>query len=515
MDYISFPEKVIYCERERLEDFDVKNKKSLNFILESELHKLYYIRPGYKSFALNIMNTAYYICTMVKADDDPSRNFGDYLDIIEKRMQRSEDGVALVLSMVLIIIDAYKWNETKSDLGTFALQGFYEIEKNNHIRYAYYEQAKNHYESRADRTTLSPDSEFMRRPINYRLLAENYSVEDLRELFGTDEDKVFDFIFTLGKDEEEQYTIASFLEDQMHSFFADGWRRKAFFDYIKSGIHKKFHGEEESAEMDAQIEEDLMKEYEQQWELDYYKDEYQKQKAEIATLHAEIERIEEAVKDVDDRHSITQEQLHEIFPGWDVTTKEVTDFKEKTAESPQTPETEVLQAKILELKTNLTRQEEQLVEANNINAQQATCIKELQADVERLKSELDKAKKKSSMQDEWYTGEYRKLPEDVEFVLRERVVFFATVLSLDLDKKYTVLSNLATFISELCNDQKNVGPFLSRMKKPDEAEKNAKAAKKVAGLMKNILPDEYQNDKHLRINQLIVSMLLNFPSEEE
>lgn len=139
----------------------------------------------------------------------------------------------------------------------------------------------------------------------------------------------------------------------------------------------------------------------------------------------------------------------------------------------------------------------------------------LQADVERLTSELDEAKKKLSMLDEWHTGEYKKLPEDVEFVLRERVVFFATVLSLDIDKKFTVLSNLATFISELCNDQHNVGPFLSRMKKPEEAARNAKAAKKVTELMKDILPDEYQNDKHLKINQLINSMLLNFPSKEE
>lgn len=140
---------------------------------------------------------------------------------------------------------------------------------------------------------------------------------------------------------------------------------------------------------------------------------------------------------------------------------------------------------------------------------------ELQAKVERLTSELNEAKEKLSMLDGWYTGEYKKLPEDVDFTLRERIVFFATVLSLDLDKKFTVLSNLATFISELCNDQHNVGPFLSRMKKSEETTKNAKAAKKVAGLMKDILPDEHQNDKHLKINQLIDSMLLNFPSEEE
>lgn len=286
MDYISFPEKLIYRERERLEDFDVKNNKSLNFILETELHKLYYTKPGYKSFALNILNTAYYICTMVKADDDPTRNYGDYLAIIEKKMLGSEDDVALVLSMVSIIIDAYKWNETKTDLGTFALQLFYEIEKHNHIRYAYYEQAKNHFEWRAYRTTLCPDSEFERRSINYRLLADTYSVEDLRSLFGTDEKKVKDFVSAIGKDEEEQYIIASFLEDQMYSFFPDGWRHKAFFDYIKSDIHNTFHGEEEraieNAEFEKQQEEDA---------INYML--IQDAKERIPQLEAEVKRLRE------------------------------------------------------------------------------------------------------------------------------------------------------------------------------------------------------------------------------
>lgn len=142
-------------------------------------------------------------------------------------------------------------------------------------------------------------------------------------------------------------------------------------------------------------------------------------------------------------------------------------------------------------------------------------IEELEAEVELLRNGGDEAKKKTDTQDEWYTGDYKNLPEDVNMVLRERVVFFATVLSLDLDKKYTVLSNLAKFICKICNDQHNVGPFLSRMKKPEEAEANAKAAKKVAGLMKGILPKEYQNNNYLKINQLVESMLLNFPGKEE
>ena len=325
---------------------------------------------------------------MVKADDDPSRNFGDYLDIIEKRMQGSEDDVALVLSMVTIIIDAYKWNETKTELGTFTLQVFYEIEKHNHIRYAYYEQAKNHYENRKERVSLSPDSEFTRRPINYRLMADNYSVEDLSNLFGADVEKANDFICALGKDEEEQYIIASFLEDQMYSFFPDGWRRKAFFDSIKSEIHKRFHGDEENAEMEAQIEEDLMKEYMQQWELDYYKDEYQKQKTEIATLHAEIEKIQEAVRDVVDRHTITQEQFDEIFSDENIASKDENDCLEKTEEYVQVPETKALQKEKGKMESQLTHQvnelQQQLAEKTKALQEALQIIEEYSQPVKEL-----------------------------------------------------------------------------------------------------------------------------------
>lgn len=288
MEYTSFPQKLIYRQREKLDEFDIKNTKSLNYILESELFKLYYTNAGYKKFAINIFNTVYYICTMILADSDPKRNFGDYMDIIDKKMEGRGDDTALVLSMLLIIIDANKWKETNKELNTFALQIFYEIEKHNHIRYAYYEQAKSHYETRAERTTLYSDNEFKPRPINYKLLADNYSVEDLRNLFANNE--VLDFIFTLGKNEEEQHIIASFMEDHMHSFFADSWEDKAFFNSIKSEIHNKFHGEEEraieDAEFEAQQEEDAINDI----LIQEAKERIPQLEAEIARLRAELER---------------------------------------------------------------------------------------------------------------------------------------------------------------------------------------------------------------------------------
>ncbi len=133
-------------------------------------------------------------------------------------------------------------------------------------------------------------------------------------------------------------------------------------------------------------------------------------------------------------------------------------------------------------------------------------------EVKRLKEENTKYKELFDFANE--TGE-EKLKDEEKMTLRERLVFFFTVLSLDNDKKYTILSNLAKLINGLCNDQRNIVSFISRMKKPEEAAANAKAAKRVASLMKLIIPSEYRNDEKLTINRLIKNMELNFPSEEE
>lgn len=152
-------------------------------------------------------------------------------------------------------------------------------------------------------------------------------------------------------------------------------------------------------------------------------------------------------------------------------------------------------------------------------------IKELEEENQQLKgekaaweaekSELTKKSELPVSSQEWYTGDYDELSADEIFTLRERLVFFATVLSLEHNKKYTVAINLETFIKELCNDQKGIGILFSRMKKPDEMAANGKAAKKVADLMKLIIPKEYRNNQQLRINQLIESMLLNYPESDE
>lgn len=177
-----------------------------------------------------------------------------------------------------------------------------------------------------------------------------------------------------------------------------------------------------------------------------------------------------------------------------------------------------MQKTLTKIEAENKRLSEKIKELEAENEQLRKKNEELEAEIVRLGEQLQQLpqnEESTAPVDEWFTGEYEKLSADKEFTLRERLVFFSTVLSLENNKKYTVASNLATFIGELCNDQNNIGPFFSKMKKPDEASANAKAAKKVADLMKQIIPKEYRNDKHLPINKFIESMKLNFPETEE
>jgi hypothetical protein len=141
-------------------------------------------------------------------------------------------------------------------------------------------------------------------------------------------------------------------------------------------------------------------------------------------------------------------------------------------------------------------------------------IAQLESAVERLKAENAQYKEQSTSLGVSIETEEKLTTEEV-WTMRERLVFFFSILCLDNDKKYTVFSNLEKFIKEICNDQKNIVPFISRMKRPEEASANAKAAKKVASLMKLIIPQEYRMDEQLTINKLIKSMLENFPEEDE
>lgn len=347
-DYTSVPDDLLYSDRRHLDDFGVEDTKSLNYLIEKGIYKLYYTYPHYEKFAKDVFNTAYKICTLALVDSHPKRKFGTYLSIIAEQMHHREDEIGIVLSVILIQIDAHKWKETKSEMSDLGLCIFYEIEQNKDIYYNYFKQVVHNYDKRCANTTVPPDSEFKPREITMGVLRHTCSHWDWNGHFGTDMDKMLDFIFAIGKNEDEQKIISSFLQEETHSSFSKGAEHKYCFEYIDRQIYLRYHAEEENAQIEAEIEKDLMKEYEQQWELDYYKDEFQKLKAENESLHSEIEQLKKKIDDEDQTNTSQNQSADENI-------QQQLETAQKTIEE-QTQTIQELNEKIASLNTKLDEQ---------------------------------------------------------------------------------------------------------------------------------------------------------------
>ena len=291
-NYTSVPEDLLYSDRRHLDDFGVEDSSSLNHIIEREIDRMYGSYPDYENFARDLFNTAYYICTMALVDSHPQRRFGAYLLIIDRKMRGRADEIGVVLSIVLAQLYAHKWDETNPNIDSLANKIFNEIDKNHTvIFYELYTYIHQEFEEGGEEKTVPPESDFLPREITMGVLKKTRSHWDWNNHFGTDTDKMLEFIFAIGKNEEEQRLIATFLEEETHPSFEKGADHKFCFEYIERKIYLKHHAAEENAEIEAQIDAEIEKEYEIQFELDYYRDEFPKLKADNENLRAEIEKM--------------------------------------------------------------------------------------------------------------------------------------------------------------------------------------------------------------------------------
>lgn len=102
---------------------------------------------------------------------------------------------------------------------------------------------------------------------------------------------------------------------------------------------------------------------------------------------------------------------------------EENDSKEKDAESPQVSEAEVLQSKKRELESKLTLQVKEQMEANKINSQQATRIKEIEAEVipiKDLEADLEELRKWNQLSREQVALFCHALAEYCEFAKKTK-----------------------------------------------------------------------------------------------
>ena len=291
-DYTTVPEELLYCKRRYLDDFGVEESSSLNCFIEKEIDRMYGSCPDYEVFARDIFNTAYYVCTMALVDSHPQRRFGAYLSIISREVHNGVDEVGVVLSIILIQIYTHKWDETKPNIKNLAIKIFNELDHNHpDIFNEFYTYIMQEFEGYWEEKIIPSDSDFLPREITMGVLRRDCNYWGWSSYLGTDEEKMLDFIFAIGKNESEQKLIATFFKEETHSSFENGVKHKLFFDDIDHEIHKYYHAAEENAEIEAQIDAEIEKEYEIQFELDYYRDEFPKLKADNESLRAEIEKM--------------------------------------------------------------------------------------------------------------------------------------------------------------------------------------------------------------------------------
>lgn len=161
-----------------------------------------------------------------------------------------------------------------------------------------------------------------------------------------------------------------------------------------------------------------------------------------------------------------------------------------------------------------TKKPAQIQETSQLQAR----IAELEAENASLRKLLEEEKLKNQGIDD-----LPELDEVQKTTLHQKIVFFTTVTSVLLDKRYTNMRNLASFIASMCNEKPStIAPMLSRIGQISDDNPNPNlsatlhsAAQCVSDLLLQILTDETRNDKSQIINKIRENLLLNYPSPED
>lgn len=337
MDYTKVPRTLIYKDRDDLKDFGVQVPGTMNKLLFSNLKELFKATDKLKELILRCFNNAYYICTIIPFEDFPDTQVAEYEKLLLKDDPYDREEVCAVsMAMVCKLLPAsdIRWMPENSDLI-----------KQIRYRFTHYQWmhsgARDSFEfmegkHNTDELIISP-SEFVPRDIIE--VIENCSLKDLKVYA----EYICERLVHLKVPRQRMYgadVAIARINDYQRELCEDcGYNPKK--DCFK-------HTVDYDPLRDLSWENSVRSNYQQSKEaIDYYKEHYP--------------------------------------------TKEVNDSKEETVEIPQTPETDVLQATIRELESKLNHQEKQLLEANDINSQQATRIKELEAEVKNLQNRLEEA----------------------------------------------------------------------------------------------------------------------------
>ena len=189
-------------------------------------------------------------------------------------------------------------------------------------------------------------------------------------------------------------------------------------------------------------------------------------------------------------------------------------------------------AKLNEENAKLNKENAKLNEENrSLNTENAKLLQQLKAfqsqlqgiaELEAEKASLEKLLEEEKLKNQGI-DDLPELDEVQKMTLHKKIVFFTTVTSVLLDKRYTNMRNLASFIASMCNEKPStIGPMLSRIGQISDDNPNPKlsatlhsAAQCVSDLLLQILTDETRHDKSQIINKISENLLLNYPLPED
>ncbi len=109
MDYIKLPRSLIYKERKSLKDFGVLTKGTLNHYLFMRMARMTLLRTGdSEQIALQCLNNAYYICTLILLDEFPYLKMDKYEEkLLEEIIPFPNDVYQASMALVCVLLAAY------------------------------------------------------------------------------------------------------------------------------------------------------------------------------------------------------------------------------------------------------------------------------------------------------------------------------------------------------------------------------------------------------------------------
>jgi len=470
MDYTKLPRHLIYKDRKDIDDFPVNSKFDYQFMEEAFL-KLLESRPFIKELyeasemILNIFNNARYITTLICLENHPNHYFRKYLRIAgsdDRSITIANHAMPATMALVKNYLCHYMPN-------LYNGSKIVEDITNNFNTVAWKEDTHGGFD---DFNKLVISNEVI--PAG-RLSDPNFEPRDIREIvndpFVTERDisENIDFIMdSLEKsvaifDEEiaplnamykkVESWFPSDLDDNLHKELALGKIEKRlkkldpnnafeFFNLMNDMEKSLYSGTPVSPKTKEDInnytkkilgvsmdEIEAASQSEQSENENNNDTQLADLKAENIYLRNEIEKLKREIKDVDDRHSITQEQFDSIF-------------------YPNGRDTDNNNAPI-NINENQSADEnlrQQLADAQKTIEEQAQTINEQQAELERLTTMNEVLTKQNTRFDE--ENPEMNIDEKTALSIKESIIFFSSIMDCNLNKEDISQMNLARFISK-------------------------------------------------------------------